>query len=142
MLRTSLLSLALSAALLALGCGNHGAPTAATANELADAKATRQDAADKSAVAASGKEKYARDMRKRLDGLESKYTALRDRAAGADGRAKRDLDRQVEVVKVKRDAASRKLDALRDSGSDGWQKAKEEFETILADLNAEFEKSP
>lgn len=135
MLRTAVLSLALSATLLALGYGTHAVPTA---SELADAKAMRQDAADKSAVAAGGKEQYAREMRKRLDELEPKYADLRDRAA----HAQHDLDSKVEGVKSKRDAACRKLDALRDSGSDGWQKAKEDFETAFADLNAEFARFP
>lgn len=140
MKHAGMLSLALVASALALGCGNSGLSPAATSAELTAAKTHRQDTADQSAVADQAKVKYAREMRKRLDQLETKYAELRVRAADADGRAKTDLERKLEAVKLKRDAACRKLDALNDSGSDGWQKAKEGFETVLVELYAEFEK--
>ena len=85
------------------------------------------------------KDDYARDMRKRLKELESNYVELKSRAAKAEGQAKRDLEKKIEAAKEKRDEASRKLDVLSLAGSDGWQKAKTEFETAFAELKSVFE---
>jgi hypothetical protein len=129
-----ILSLALSAAFLSFGCS--GSTPAAVSN----AKEKIGEAADATAAAAKVKrDEFARDMQKKLDELDGKYKALEQRAAEAKGDAKKDLDEKVKVVKAKRDAAVKKLDEMKESSHDRWEKVKDGVGSAFEDLKKVFE---
>ncbi len=137
--QTKIFSLALYAALLAFGCGKDGPPVGVTPAQVAHAAALRKVAEDQSEEVAKEKVTYTRAMQKRLNEMEPRYAELKTRAGAAEGQAKNDMQKKIDVVKTRRDEASRKLDDLKHHGSDGWQKAKEAFETALANLTREIE---
>jgi len=135
-----ILTLALSAALLPLGCETNTSSTPATNSTMSNAKEKIRDAVDATSEAAKAKrDEYAREMSKRLDELNVKYEALKARAAQAEGQAKKDLEKMLEEAKVKRDAAAKKLDELKEAGADRWEKVKEGVGSALDDLTKVFE---
>ena len=104
------------------------------------AKQKIKDAAEATAEAAQAKwDEYALEMSKRLDELNLKLEDLKDRAAKAEGQAKQDLEKKLEEAKVKRDAAAKKLDELKEAGADRWEKVKEGVGNALDDLKKAFE---
>jgi hypothetical protein len=66
-------------------------------------------------AAKAKRDEYVREMSKRLDELNVKYEELKGRASKAEGQAKQDLDKKLNDAKVKRDAAAKKLDELKES---------------------------
>ena len=64
---------------------------------------------------------------------------MKDRAAKAEGRAKKDLERKLAEAKVKRDAATKKLAELKEAGADRWEKVKEGVGSAFDDLKKVFE---
>ena len=134
MRHTGVLSLALSAALLPLGCGPSASPTPAADSRRSDAPDQARDAEKAAAAAAWAKrDDYAREMQKTLDELDAKYRALEIRAAEARGDARKDLDEKDNVAKAWRDVAARKLDELKTAGHDRWEKVKEGVGSALDD---------
>lgn len=132
---TGLFSLALTAALLTLGCG-----TSTTTSPISDVKEKIGDAADAVAVAAKAKrDEFVTDMQKKLDELDVKYKALEQRAAEAKGDAKKDLDEKVKVAKAKRDVAAKKLDEVKNASHDRWEKVKDGVGNAYDDLKKIFE---
>lgn len=96
---------------------------------------------DKDVTAKAAKEKrdaYAREMQKQLDDLDTKYEDLKGRAAKAEGQAKKDLDKQLDEAKVKRDAAAKKLDELKEAAPDRWEKVKDGVKNAFDDLKKVF----
>ena len=88
-----------------------------------------KDAAETTTEAAKAKrDEYAREMSKRLDELDAKYEELKGRAAKAEGQAKKDLDKKVEEAKVKRDAAAKKLDELKEAAPTAGRRSRREWE--------------
>jgi hypothetical protein len=78
-------------------------------------------------------------MQKQLDQLNAKYEELKGRTAKAEGPAKRDLEKKLEVAKAKRDVAARKLEELKEAGIDRWEKVKEGAGNALDDLKKVFD---
>lgn len=139
MRHTGILSLGLSAALLSPGCSTN-VPSSPADQRVSDAKAKVDDAAAATAAAGRAKrDEYARAMSKRLDELNVKYEELKGRAAKAEGQARKDLERKLDEAKVKRDAAAKKLDELKDAGADRWEKIKEGVGSAFDDLKKVFE---
>lgn len=137
---TGILSLALSAAPLLLGCGTNTSSTPATNSKVSNAKDKIRDAVDATTEAAKAKrDEYAREMSKRLDELNVKYEELKGRAAKAEGQAKKDLEKKLVEAKLKRDAAAKKLDELKEAGADRWEKVKEGVGSALDDLKKVFD---
>jgi len=68
-----------------------------------------------------------------------KYEDLKGRAAKADDQAKKDLEKRLEQARVKRDAAAKKLDELKEASVDRWEKVKEGVGNALNDLKKAFE---
>jgi len=123
----AILSLAVSAALLPLGCEPNGTGKI-------------KDAVDATVEAAKAKrDEYARDMSKQLDDLNAKYAALKDRADKATGAEKKDLEKKLEEAKVKRDAATQKLEELKQAGADRWEKVKDGVGSAFDDLKKVLE---
>jgi Skp family chaperone for outer membrane proteins len=134
---TGIFIVAISLALLVLGCVPSSPDTKA---KMDDAKKKISDAADATAEAAKAKrDDYAREMQKRLDELNVKYEELKGRAAKADDQARKDLEKRLEEAKVKRDAAASKLDELKEAGADRWEKVKEGVGNALDDLKKVFD---
>jgi Skp family chaperone for outer membrane proteins len=140
MCRTGILSLAISAAMLPIGCETKTPSTKPPEPKIANAKEKIGEAADATiAVAKAKRDEYARDMQKKLDELDAKHKALEKRAAEAKGDAKRDLDEKVKTANAKRDAAAKKLDELKEASHDRWEKVKDGFESAFEDLKKVFE---
>ena len=133
MRRTGILSLTLSAALLALGCGISTSSTPGTHSKVKDAVDATTEAAK------AERDKFVREMSKQLDELNLKYKALEQRAAEAKGDAKKELDEKVKVAKAKRDAAAKKLDELKEAGADRWEKVRDGVGTAFDDLKKIFD---
>jgi len=78
-------------------------------------------------------------MHKRLEEFDGKCKQLEGRITKAEGQAKKDLEKKLEEAKVKRDAAAKKLDELKEAGADRWEKVKEGVGSALDDLKKVFE---
>ena len=140
MLRTGILTLALSAALLPIGCWRTSSSAPGTTPQTPKANDKIRDAGDAAAEAARAKrDEYAREMQKQLDAIDAKYKALEQRAAEAKGDAKKDLDEKVKVAKDTRDAAAKSLDELKSAGADRWEKVKDGVGDAFDDLKKIFE---
>lgn len=92
-------------------------------------------AADTTADALKAKRhEYALEMHTLLGKLDVKYEECKARAAKAEGQTKKDLEKKLAEAKVKRDAASSKLDELKKASADRWEKVKEGVGSAFADL--------
>jgi hypothetical protein len=81
-----ILSLALSAALLPLGCDSNTSSTPPTNSKMSNAKEKIESAADATAEAAKAKrDEYAREMSKRLAQFDVKCKELEVRITKAEG---------------------------------------------------------
>ena len=88
-----ILSLALSAALLLLGCGPKDSSTSPSDQKIANAKQKVGEAEKATAEAALAKrDDYARDVHKQLDECDAKCKQLEARIAKAEGQVKMDLE--------------------------------------------------
>jgi signal recognition particle GTPase len=135
-----ILSLALSAALLPLGCDSNTSSTPPTNSKMSNAKEKIEGAADATAEAAKEKrDEYTREMSKRLAQFDVKCKELEVRITKVDGQAKKDLEKKLEEAKVKCEAAAKKLDELKETGADRWEKVKEGVGSALDDLKNVFE---
>ena len=105
-----------------------------------DAKKKIGDAADATVEAAKAKrDDYAREMHKRLDELDMKYDELKARVAKADEQGKKGLQKKLDEAKVKRDAAAKKLDELKEASHDRWEKIKDGVGHAFDDLKKAFD---
>jgi hypothetical protein len=134
---TGIFILVISVTLLVLGC-NPSSPDSKA--KVDDAKKKIGDAADASAEAAKAKrDDYVRDMNKRLSELDVKYDALKARAVKADEKGKKDLQKKLDEAKVKRDVAAKKLDELKETSHDRWEKVKDGVGNAFDDLKKIFD---
>jgi len=107
---------------------------------MENAKEKIRDAAEATAEAARAKrDEYTREMHKRLEEFDVNCQQLEGRITKAEGQAKKDLEKKLEEAKVKRDAAAKKLDELKEAGADRWEKVKEGVGSALDDLKKVFE---
>ena len=149
MRRTSLTVLILAMSLVSFGCDKgkpspSGSPastsTGTAERKAAEAKEKITGAVDATVTAAQAKrDEYARDMQKRLDQMDAKYEELKDRAAKAEGDARKDLDKKLAEAKVKRDAAAAKLEEVKTASADRWEKIKGGVGDAFDDLKKAFE---
>ena len=84
-------------------------------------------------------DEYTSAMQKQLDQFRAKFAELRERAAKAEGQAKKDLDAKLADAKKKLDAAAVKLDEVNAAGADRWEKVKEGVGKAFDDLKKIFE---
>ena len=134
------LSLTLSAALVLFGCGTNTTSSPESKAKATIAKDKIGEAAEATADAARAKrDEYARAMSKRLGELNAKYEELKDRAAKADAKTKKDLEKKLEDARVKRDVAATKLEELKTAGADRWEKIKDGVGNAFDDLKKAFE---
>ncbi|MBA4190429.1 MAG: hypothetical protein C0467_20775 [Planctomycetaceae bacterium] len=140
MRQTGFLSLALSVALLPLGCSTPTSSVPTSRSKTSDAKEKIGEAVDATADAAKAKkDEFVSNFQKGLDVLDAKLKALELRASEASGDAKKELDEKVKVAKAKRDVAAKKLSELKDASHDRWEKVKEGAGNAIDDLKKAFE---
>ena len=138
MYRRPIMTLAIATAVMASGCSNSSSSPADS--RISSAREKIQAASDTTIEAARAKrDEYARAMQKQLDQLNAKYDDLKGRTARAEGQAKKDLEKKLEVAKAKRDVAAKKLDELKEAGLDRWEKVKEGVGNALDDLKKVFD---
>jgi hypothetical protein len=134
-----ILSLALSASLLPLGCGRNTSSTPSASSKMSNAKEKIEGTAAATAEAATAKrDEYAREMSKRLAEFDVKCKELEVRITQAEGQAKKDLEKKLEEAKVKREAAAKKLGELKESGAERGEKVKEGMGSAFDDLKKVF----
>ncbi len=140
MRHTRLLLLAVSASLLPLGCGTNASSIPSRDSKISNANDKIREAADATSEAAKEKrDAFTREMHKKLDELDAKYDDLKTRASKSEGHAKIELEKKLEVAKVKRDAAGKKLTELKEAGADRWEKVKDGVSHAYHDLKKVFE---
>lgn len=104
------------------------------------AKQGSKDVAAATADAAKAKwNEYTIAMQKEWDQFAEKCSELKNRAAKAEGQAKKDLDAKLAEAKPKLDAAGTKLAELKAAGADRWEKVKEGVGNAFDDLKKIFE---
>ena len=134
---TGIFFLAISFALLVLGCTPSSPDSKA---KMDDAKKKISDAEKATVEAAKAKQDdYVREMNKHLKELDAKYDELKGRAAKADEQGKKDLQKQLDQAKIKRDAAAKKLDELKEASHDRWEKVKDGVGHAFDDLKKAFD---
>ena len=74
-----------------------------------------------------------------MEQMDAKYEELKVRASKATDQAKKDLDKKLEESKVKRDAAAKKLEELKEAGADRWEKVKVGVGNAFDDLKKAFD---
>jgi DNA anti-recombination protein RmuC len=137
-----IMSLALATALLSVGCekANSSSATKPSDTKMDEAQKKAKEAAEAAAAAAKAKrDEYVKDMNKQLDALNVKYEEWKAKAAKAEGQAKKDLENKLDEMKVKRDAATKKLNEVKEASLDRWEKVKEGFGSAFDDLKKIFE---
>jgi len=108
---------------------------ASTELKISVAKHNVGGAADTNTQALKARQhEYALEMHTLLGKLDVKYEEWKSRAAKAEGQTKKDLEKKLAEAKVKRDAASSKLDELKKASADRWEKVKEGVGHAFNDL--------
>ncbi len=139
---TGMLSLALTASLVSLGCekANSSSSTKPGDTKAAEAKKKIEEAAEATAAAARAKrDEYVKEMNKQLDALNVKYDEWKAKTLKAEGEAKKELEKKLDEAKVKRDAAAKKLNEVKEASLDRWEKVKEGVGSAFDDLKKIFE---
>ena len=137
---TWILTLALSAALVLLGCETKPSSTSDPKSKISNAKEKIGDAADATTEAAKAKrDEYVRAMSKQLDELNVKVDELKGRVAKANDQAKVGLEKRLKEAEVKRTLAAKRIDELKAAGADRWEKIKEGVGSALDDLKKMFQ---
>ena len=82
---------------------------------------------------------YQEKMEAQLKDLTAKLEELKGKAAKAGADAKAEMNKQLEALKPKLDAAQQKMKELRAAGGETWEKVKEGSEKAMADLKKTWE---
>ena len=103
------------------------------------AKLDTVDTANAAADAATAKwNEYITAMQGQMDQFNSIYTELKKGAVQAEGQAKVDVDLKIAEAKIKMDAASVKLKALKAADAKHWESAKDEMTNAFEELKTLF----
>lgn len=106
---------------------------------LSVAKLDAVDTANATADAAQAKwDEYTIAMQNQWEEFKSKFAALEENAAKAEGQVKADLDLKLADAKVKMDAAAGKIEALKTAGADQWENVKEGVTNAFEELKKIF----
>ena len=95
-------------------------------------------AKDPEVAAKAKRDEYTREMHKQLDELDAKYEELKATPPRPKVRPRRIWTSKLEEAKVKRDAAAKKLEELKDAAPDRWEKIKEGVGNAFDDLKKIF----
>jgi hypothetical protein len=82
----------------------------------------------------SNKDAYQQKLEAKLDEWRAEIDKLRAKGRQADADAQIQLDRQVEDLEKRQEAARRKLEELRSTSEDAWQDLKSGIEKAWDDL--------
>ena len=85
------------------------------------------------------KQKYREEIRTQLDEFDNQLDELRPLAENARESAKIKLNKQLEMLKQKREVAEQRLEKLRSSQDEGWAKVKDRLDKAMADLQKSYE---
>jgi hypothetical protein len=77
---------------------------------------------------------FTASMQQQMDQLSVEFEALKARAAKAEGQARADLELKLAASKAKMDAAAAKLEELKASSADRWEKIKDGVAAAIEDL--------
>jgi parvulin-like peptidyl-prolyl isomerase len=127
----------LGAALLAAGCSDQAPPDRVTANEVKQQTDEALDAAAQ--LAQQERNDFQQAAQQELDEIKSELHALKREADSAQGTAREKLQRQVQLLEEKWNAAEAKLAALRAEGAQTWDAMKEQVLVALADLKKSYQ---
>ena len=86
------------------------------------------------------KETYQHQAEGTLKGLEQKMDEMKEKAADLKMDAKEEFDRDMTVLKEKKEAAERKLEKLKSATGEAWDKAKDETQRALRELSDQYDK--
>ena len=84
-------------------------------------------------------EEAVADIKAKLDGLDKKFSELKDKAAKAAGDEKAKLDAKVSDATAKREAVVKKHDALTSAAADKWEAARGETTAALEEYRKAVE---
>ena len=85
------------------------------------------------------KQKYQEEIQTQLDELDKQLDELRPLAESATESAKIELNKQIEMLKQKREVAEQRLEKLTSSKDEGWAKVKGGLDKTMADLQKSYE---
>ncbi len=97
------------------------------------------------ALAASGaeqkadKETYQQQMEKTLKGFDQKMEEMKGKAAELKMESKEKFDREMTVLKEKKEAADKKLEELKSATVANWDKMKAEMDKAMDDLKRQYD---
>jgi uncharacterized coiled-coil DUF342 family protein len=80
------------------------------------------------------KEEYQAKIEAQLKEWGGKLEELKARAAKAGAEAKVELNKQIESLKAKQEAAQKKLKEVREAGGEAWKEVKKGLEKSVDDL--------
>ena len=85
------------------------------------------------------KQKYREEIQTQLDEFDKQLDELRPLAESARESAKIKLNKQIEMLKQKREVAEQRLERLTSSKDEGWAKVKAGLDKAMADLQKSYE---
>lgn len=85
------------------------------------------------------KQKYRKEIQTQLDEFDNQLDELRPLAESARESAKISLNKQIEMLKQKREVAEQRLEKLTSSKDERWVKVKGGLDNAMADLQKSYE---
>ena len=84
---------------------------------------------------------YVQETQRRLTDLDARIDTLKTHLAVASGKAKKQLETDIEVLGVERQKAQVKLEELRAASATAWDSLKDGVATALDSLDAKFDRA-
>ena len=85
------------------------------------------------------KEAYQEKLEAQLKGWSGKITELQAKAGMAKADAKIELNKHLQTLRAKEEAAQQKLKELKDAGVEAWERAKPDLEKAIDNLKNAWE---
>jgi hypothetical protein len=86
------------------------------------------------------KEAYKEKMEAQMSEWEGRIKTLKAKAEMMSGDAKIAYHERIKDLEKAKDSLGEKLSAMKDTGSDTWERVKKEVEDAIADIKAKFDK--
>jgi hypothetical protein len=84
------------------------------------------------------KEQYQEQIEAKIKGYDQNVDELKEKAKGVKGEAKAELNRQMDELRKKKEAASQKLKKMKTATGKAWEDLKSGAEAALEDLEKTF----
>jgi hypothetical protein len=127
----------LAAALFSAGCGEQAPSERVTANDVK--QQTAEALAGAAQLAQQEKNDFQRAVQEELDEMKVELDALRRETDAAQGKARQELQQQVQLLEEKWSVAEAKLAALRTQSAQAWAAMEEQVLVALADLKESYQ---